>query len=72
MIELNKRNTAEKLIELRGERTQTEIANGVGIAQSTYAMYETGRRTPTDEIKIKIAKYYGKSVQEIFFDQKLA
>lgn len=64
---MNKEIIAKRLINLRGERTQLEVAKALGISQSTYAMYETGRRIPTDEIKIKISVYYGTSVQDIFF-----
>ena len=64
---MNKEIIAKRLINLRGERTQA-----LGISQSTYAMYETGRRIPTDEIKIKISVYYGTSVQDIFFNRTLA
>lgn len=56
------------LIALRGERTQEETAKELGIATSTLAMYETERRVPRDNIKIKIASYYNKTVEEIFFN----
>lgn len=59
---------AERLISLRGEKTQRQVADAIGVSQSTYAMYETGKRVPSDEKKKKIAKYYDKSVQSIFFD----
>ena len=59
--------TAQKLIKLRKNRTQAEIAKELGISQSTYAMYETGKRTPSDEVKKRIAKLYNKTVQFIFF-----
>ena len=59
---------AERLIKLRGSKTQKEVAEAVGVAQSTYAMYESGQRTPSDEVKIRIAKYFKKTVQSIFFD----
>lgn len=52
---------------LRGERTQEEIANEVGVTKSAWAMYERGERTPRDEIKVKIAKYFGVSVEDLFF-----
>lgn len=58
---------AEKLIKLRGSKTQKEIASAIGVAPSTYAMYELGQRIPSDEVKIRIAKYHKKSVQSIFF-----
>lgn len=55
------------LIKARGLRTQKEIADSVGISQSTYAMYETGQRIPSDEVKIRLADFFGKTVQELFF-----
>ena len=58
---------AERLVEARGKRTQKEIATEAGISQSTYAMYEIGKRRPTDENKIKLAVVFGKTVQELFF-----
>ena len=59
---------AERLVELRGKRSREEVANALGVSVSAIAMYENGERIPRDIIKIKIAEYYKKSVQEIFFD----
>jgi len=64
---LRKNVIAERLKELRGKKTQQALADEIGIKQSTYAMYESGDRVPGDENKIKIAKYYNKTVQEIFY-----
>lgn len=64
---MNRQKIAEKLIELRGNLTQSYIAEQIGIKQSTYAMYESGKRVPSDQRKIIIAKYYGLTVQEIFY-----
>lgn len=58
----------KRLSELRGNKTQQKVANDLGISQSTYAMYETGQRVPSDEKKRKIAEYYKRTVQSIFFD----
>lgn len=55
------------LKKLRGEKTQEYIANELGITKSAWAMYERNERVPRDEIKIRIADYFGMSVQEIFF-----
>lgn len=52
---------------LRANKTQEEIANSLGITKSSWAMYERGERNPRDEIKVKIASFFGKSVQDIFF-----
>lgn len=60
----------EQLKMLRGENSQGEIARQIGITKSSWAMYERGERVPRDEIKIKIANFFGKTVQEIFFGQQ--
>lgn len=57
-----------KLYNLRGKTPQAIVANAVGITISALSMYESGNRIPRDEVKIKLAKYYGKSVQELFYD----
>ena len=64
---MDKKKIAERLTELRGKKTQMEVAKAIGISQSTYAMYESGRRVPSDENKKKIANFYKRSVQSIFF-----
>lgn len=61
-------NIAEKLIELRGKKSREEVAKALGLSISAISMYENGERIPRDSIKIKIANYYNKSVQEIFFN----
>lgn len=60
-------NFGEKLRDLRGSRTQAEVAEAVGISASAYASYEQGVRVPKDNIKIRLAEYYRKSVSYIFF-----
>lgn len=61
---------AEKLMELRGEKSQRVVAKAVGIAPSTLSMYENGERIPRDNIKRKLADYYNVTVSYIFFDDK--
>lgn len=56
-----------KLKNLRGNKSQEEIAKEIGITKSSWAMYERNKRIPRDEVKIRIANYFHKSVQEIFF-----
>lgn len=67
---MNRKSIGAKLLELRGEKPRSFIANELKISESTLAMYETGHRTPRDEIKIRIADYYGKTVQELFFEDQ--
>ena len=57
----------EKLREHRGGLTQEKVAQSVGITKSAYAMYERDERTPRDEVKVKLAKFYGVSVEALFF-----
>lgn len=57
----------EKLKETRGDKPREAVAEALGISLSALAMYERGERIPRDEIKIKIASYYGKTVQELFY-----
>lgn len=60
----------ELLRELRGGKTQEEIAKDIGITKSAWAMYERGERIPRDEVKVKIAKYFGRTIEELFFAKK--
>lgn len=60
---------ASTLVKLRGNKTQKQVADDLGISVSALGMYECGLRIPRDTIKVKIARYYGKSIEEIFFGQ---
>lgn len=58
----------KRLVELRGTRSQTEVANAVNVSLSAIKNYESGLRMPRDEIKIRLAKYFNASVDSIFFN----
>ena len=58
----------KRLLELRGDMAREKVANAAGTSVSAISMYENGERVPRDAIKIKLAAFYKKSVQEIFFD----
>jgi DNA-binding XRE family transcriptional regulator len=60
-------SVAERLVAARGNIPRTEVIKAVGISLSALTMYEIGQRIPRDEIKVKLAKYYGKTVEELFF-----
>jgi transcriptional regulator with XRE-family HTH domain len=63
-----KRQTiAKRLVKLRKNRTQKEIADSVNISVSALAMYESGKRIPRDEVKAAIAEYYNVSIEALFF-----
>ena len=61
----------EKLRELRGDKTLAKVAEDLGITISALSNYENDIRTPRDAMKIKIAEYYKKSVQSIFFAKEV-
>lgn len=48
-------------------KSRAEVAKAIGVSVSAVAMYELGERIPRDDVKVKIAKYFGKSVSTIFF-----
>ena len=60
----------EKLRELRGSVPMETVARELKISKSAVSMYENGSRIPRDDVKMRIAKFYGKSVAAIFFDPK--
>lgn len=66
-IKMNK--ISEKLKILRGDRSQKEVAEALGITPAALSNYEQGIRVPRDETKKEIAKFYGVSIEEIFFAQ---
>ena len=57
----------ERLRQLRGSRTQKEVAEALNVSEMSISLWERGERVPSDDLKIKIATYYKKSVQSIFF-----
>ena len=57
----------EKLVFLRGSRTQIEVARALGISVSALSMYETNRRVPRDEIKMRTSDYYDVNICDLFY-----
>ena len=60
-------SAGEKIRLLRGNRSQSVVAEAVGVTKSALAMYERDERRPRDEVKIRIANFFGCSVAEIFY-----
>lgn len=56
------------LIEARGKKTQAVISAEIGITQKYLSKLELGQRNPSLKIAVKIASYYGKSVECLFPD----
>lgn len=64
---MDAKKIGKRLTRLRGDMSQAEVAKKCKIARSTLGMYENGLRVPRDEIKVRLAKFYKKSVGDIFF-----
>lgn len=61
---------AERLLVARGDVPRKIVADAVGISVSALTIYEIGQRVPRDELKVRLANYYGCTVQSLFFDQE--
>lgn len=64
---MDKLKIAERLRELRGDKSQREVAEAVGTTAMAISLYESGDRVPKDEIKIRLAKYYKTTVDALFY-----
>ena len=51
-----------RLRELRGRKSQTQIANALGITQRTYSNYENEYTQPDYDVIKKMSEYFGVSV----------
>lgn len=69
---MDKKEIARRLIALRNGRPRAEVAHAVGVSVSAMGMYENASRIPQDEVKIRLARYYGVTVQELFYGDEKA
>ena len=66
-MEMDATKIGDALKTLRGDRTQEEVAQALGISKSALSMYEQGERIPRDNIKIRIAEYYRVPIFDLFY-----
>ena len=59
------KNRLEELRKSRGIR-QEELAEALEVSRQTIGSLENGRYNPSILLAFKIAKYFGKSIEEIF------
>ena len=64
---MNTVEIGQKLRQLRGTRTIAKVAEATGISVSALNMYELGQRMPRDDVKVKLANYFGLSVSALFY-----
>lgn len=61
------RANGARLRLLRGDKTQAQAAADLDMTVMMLSNYERGVRRPSDETKIRLARYYGTTVSAIFF-----
>ena len=59
------KNKVEELRNLNKEK-QEELANLLGVSRQTIISIEKGKYNPSIMLAFKIAKHYGKPIEEIF------
>lgn len=69
VMEKNKISDRLKNLRLKKGVSLTQVANDLNLEKSTISHYENGARIPTDANKIKLAEYYGVTVESIFFSK---
>ena len=62
-------SVGKMLRDARGEKSQKRVAGDLGISLSALSMYESGERVPRDDLKIRMAHYYGRTVGSLFFGE---
>ncbi|MEI7667453.1 MAG: helix-turn-helix transcriptional regulator [Erysipelotrichaceae bacterium] len=56
-----------RLMALRGTKTREEVGYFTKITCKSLESYERGYRMPVDAAKVKLARYYGVTVDSIFY-----
>jgi putative transcriptional regulator len=59
-------NDIRTLRFLAGEMTQAELGDRIGVTRQTIAAIEAGKYSPTLEAAFRIARVFGKPLEEIF------
>ena len=59
------KNHLEALRKQRGIR-QEELADALAVSRQTIGSLENGRYNPSILLAFKIARYFGKSIEEVF------
>lgn len=52
---------SDRLKQLRGDRTQKEVSDAIGITMVSLSRYETGKRIPDIQMLYKLCVYYNVS-----------
>lgn len=64
----NKENTRLKNLRKQFDLTQEQLGKKINVDQSTIVHYEAGTREPSRENKIKLALFFGVTVEFLFYE----
>ncbi|ADK99819.1 helix-turn-helix transcriptional regulator [Brevundimonas subvibrioides] len=59
-------NQVRTLRFLSGEMTQAELGDRIGVTRQTIAAIEAGKYAPSLEAAFRIARVFGKPLEEVF------
>ncbi len=59
-------NQIRTLRFMAGEMTQADLGDRVGVTRQTIAAIEQGKYSPTLETAFRIAKVFGKALEDVF------
>lgn len=59
-------NQVKTLRFLNGEMTQADLGDRIGVTRQTIAAIEAGRYSPSLEAAFRIARVFGKPLEEVF------
>lgn len=68
---LKRQEVGKRMRNLRGEKSLNDVAQALGVTAMAVSNWERGIRTPSDYMKVKIAQYYGVTVESIFFPSEV-
>jgi putative transcriptional regulator len=60
-------NHLKRLRFEHGELSQQALANAVGVTRLTIHSIENGKFNPSTLLALKIAKFFGKNLEEVFY-----
>ena len=66
-----KMTRGQRIKEIRGDMTQSEFADHIGIKQAMVSRYEADKELPSPPVLLKIAAYAGHSIEWILTGQEV-
>lgn len=66
---MNQFGTTVKLLREHRGLAQHELAAEIGVSQSTISLIETGERSPSIEVAMKLATFFGVTIDSLYNGQ---